>query len=95
MGRRDDASGRGEVPVRELKARLSEYLRAVHAGQELTVTAHGRPIARLVPVASCGGGLVIREPLVRGRLGDVPRPPLKKRVSNAHLRRLLDADRNE
>ena len=35
--------------MRELKARLSEHLRAVKDGVTVIVTEHGRPIARLVP----------------------------------------------
>ena len=37
------------VGVRELKSRLSEYLRRVSAGQTVVVTDNGRPVARLVP----------------------------------------------
>ena len=33
--------------VRELKNQLSSYLDRVKAGEEITVTEHGRPIARL------------------------------------------------
>lgn len=36
--------------VAELKARLSEYLARVKAGEEVLVTDRGRPVARLVPV---------------------------------------------
>ena len=35
------------VGVRELKNQLSSYLDRVKAGEEITVTEHGRPIARL------------------------------------------------
>ena len=38
-----------EVSVRELKSRLSEYLRKLKSGEEITVTAHGKPVARLLP----------------------------------------------
>ena len=38
--------------VAELKARLSEYLSRVKAGEEVLVTDRGRPVARLVPVAA-------------------------------------------
>jgi prevent-host-death family protein len=38
------------VSVSELKARLSEHLRRVRAGEELLVTDRGQPVARLVPV---------------------------------------------
>ena len=37
-----------EISVRELKSRLSEFLRRVAAGEELTVTSRGRVVARLV-----------------------------------------------
>jgi prevent-host-death family protein len=38
-----------EVTVRELKSRLSEYLRKVAAGEvEVVVTSHGKAVARLV-----------------------------------------------
>lgn len=40
------------IGVAELKARLSAYLDKVKAGEEVIVTEHGRPVARLVPVFS-------------------------------------------
>lgn len=36
--------------VRELKARLSTYLRRVEAGETVTITRHGKPVGRIVPV---------------------------------------------
>lgn len=38
------------VPITELKAKLSEYLAAVRAGEEIIVTDRGRPVARIAPV---------------------------------------------
>jgi len=38
------------VGVRDLKARLSEYLRQVSQGQIVIITDHGRPVGRLSPV---------------------------------------------
>jgi prevent-host-death family protein len=38
------------VGVRELKARLSEYLRQVKNGNTVVVTKHGMPVGRLTPV---------------------------------------------
>jgi prevent-host-death family protein len=38
------------IGVRELRQRASEFLAAVAKGRTVEVTAHGRPIARLVPV---------------------------------------------
>lgn len=44
-----------EISVRELKNRLSEYLRKVRAGQELVVTSRGKVVARvLAPRAGRG-----------------------------------------
>jgi prevent-host-death family protein len=38
------------VGIRELKARLSAYLQRVKAGNTLTITEHGKPIGRIVPL---------------------------------------------
>ncbi|MGY1746736.1 type II toxin-antitoxin system Phd/YefM family antitoxin [Blastococcus sp. SYSU D00695] len=38
------------VGVRELRDGLSRYLAEVRTGSTVTVTDHGRPVARLVPV---------------------------------------------
>lgn len=63
------------VGVAELKARLSEYLRAVRRGRDVVVMDRDQPIARLVPYEA-RGTLVVREPLTQYRtLGDVPLPP--------------------
>lgn len=35
----------------EAKTHLSELLARVEGGEEVTITKHGRPVARLVPVA--------------------------------------------
>ena len=40
------------VSIRDLKARLSEYLRHAAGGREVVVTLHNRPIAKLVPISS-------------------------------------------
>lgn len=39
-----------KAAVSRLKARLSEYLAKVKAGEEVVVTERGRPVARLIPV---------------------------------------------
>lgn len=36
------------VPIRDLKDRLSEYLRLVSEGEEIIITLHKRPIAKIV-----------------------------------------------
>jgi prevent-host-death family protein len=40
-----------DVGIRELRASLSRYVSRVKDGEEITVTEHGKPVARLVPVA--------------------------------------------
>ena len=39
-----------QIGVRELRDGLSKHLAEVRAGHTVTVTDHGRPIARIVPV---------------------------------------------
>ena len=41
--------GEHTVGVRELKARLSKYLREVKAGRTILITERGKPVGRLVP----------------------------------------------
>lgn len=38
------------VPIRDLKDRLSEYLRLASDGEEIIITLHKRPIAKIVPM---------------------------------------------
>lgn len=38
------------VGIRELKARLSAYLRHVRSGRTLVITRRGKPIGRIVPL---------------------------------------------
>ncbi|HIE39571.1 MAG TPA: type II toxin-antitoxin system prevent-host-death family antitoxin [Anaerolineae bacterium] len=40
------------VGVRELKARLSAYLRRVKAGATIVITERGRPVGRIVPLVA-------------------------------------------
>lgn len=39
-----------EIGIRELRDGLSKHLAAVRDGRTVTVTDHGQPIARIVPV---------------------------------------------
>jgi prevent-host-death family protein len=38
------------VGIRELKSRLSEYLRQVKSGATLLITEHGNPVGRITPI---------------------------------------------
>jgi prevent-host-death family protein len=40
------------VGVRELKMQLSRYVRQVRAGATLVITDRGRPVGRIVPIAT-------------------------------------------
>ena len=41
----------GTVGAYQAKTHLSELLEQVEAGEEITITKHGAPVAKLVPVA--------------------------------------------
>jgi prevent-host-death family protein len=41
-----------EVGVHQAKTTLSQLLRRVAAGEEITITRGGKPVARLVPVSA-------------------------------------------
>lgn len=83
-----------EARVAELKAKLSEYLRIVRKGQEVTVYDRNEPIARMVPYAP-SGPLVVRESVRKYRsLADIPlRDPVKLEVDPVDL--LLEDRRSE
>lgn len=38
--------------MKELRNRLSEYLRRVAGGERVTVTMHGRPVAEILPAGA-------------------------------------------
>lgn len=62
--------------VAELKAQLSRYLKQVKAGEEVLVTEHGTPIARLVPVGGVKDDEIDeleRQGLVRRGTGALPK----------------------
>jgi prevent-host-death family protein len=44
-----------DISIRELKANLSGLIRRVVAGETITVSVHGRPVVRIVPIAKSGG----------------------------------------
>ena len=72
-----------ELPVRvaALKARLSEYLRAVRQGQAVVVYDRDTPVARLVPYVGGVEPLSCRPPV--RPLHDVPLPPPLARPVNS------------
>ena len=81
-----------DAKVSELKAKLSEYLRSVKKGNEVTVYDRNEPIARLVPFMATGP-LVVRESVHNyATLRDIKLPhPVKLEVDAVDV--LLE-DRN-
>ncbi len=69
-----------DVGVRDLKNNLSRHLKTVKDGETITVTEHGRPIARIEPIVELsrleqmiadGSATAAKEPK-----GELP-PPIK------------------
>jgi prevent-host-death family protein len=94
--------------IAELKAKLSEYLSRVRAGEEVLVTDRGKPVARLVPVREGAGPgdeaekarllAMEREGLLRlgsGRLPDGFLEKARPADPGGSLRKAVSEDREE
>ena len=82
-----------EVGIRELKARLSEYVKRAAGGEDIVVTDHGRPVVRLVPhVAESEVARGIDEGWIEAprRTGLVP---VTRERSERSVTEVLDEDR--
>jgi len=96
-------AGMASVGIRDLKNKLSRYVRRVAAGERVAVTDRGRVVAELVPPspgASAGrpgydrlvAAGVLRPPLEQGDpLADLPALALPRGIAAA----LIDADRGD
>lgn len=90
------------VGIRELKNRLSEYVRRVRRGEEFLVTDRGRVVAELreptgVPNGAAYSGLVRHARAGRVRMGApniaVSYPRVPRSLSQGTAKRLLDEER--
>ena len=91
------------VGLRELKNRLSEYVRLVRAGGRVLVRDRGHVVAELGPPGSSEAGRDIHPglaaPAKRGSLSlGAPNetrlyPPLPRRLPRGKVRRLIDEER--
>lgn len=94
----------GSTGIRELKDNLSRYVRRIEAGERISVTAHGRVVAELVPPSGPTRGRragpyqdlvargVVRPPLESGDpLADAP----SLRLPAGTAAGLIDRDRGE
>lgn len=48
-----------QITVAEAKARLAEFIRRAESGEEIVLTRHGRPVARLGPATARAKGPLI------------------------------------
>jgi prevent-host-death family protein len=80
-----------EVGVRELKNHLSSYLQRVQAGEEVVVTEHGRPVARLTSLTPEVDHLAVLVAAGIVRRSSAPRrlPSRKVRVDGATVSDLV------
>jgi prevent-host-death family protein len=76
--------------VADLKARLSQYLAAVKAGDEVLVTERGNPVARIVPLPTRDAAETGWEDLERAGL--IRRPARRLDASFWALPRPADPD---
>jgi len=86
------------IGIREAKARLSELVRRVEAGEEITITDNGRPAVRLVRARECSlaerldalerRGVLVAQPEAEGLAR-----PIRSRTHGA-AQRLLAEDRD-
>jgi len=89
------------VGVKELKNRLTQYLRRTKQGEEVVVTERGKPIAIIQPIQSPGPVVSLQARLAklaaRGLLTLPTRRPLKRvrkvRVSGPPISRTILEDR--
>ncbi len=92
------------VGIRELKNRLSEYLRLVRGGEDILVTDRGEVVAELrrpgryhEETPYPGLNELIRKGVVRPALPNDPSlyRPLGRLLSHEEVMRLLDEERGE
>ena len=65
-----------DVGVRELRDGLSRHLSAVREGHTITVTDHGKPVARIVPVDE---PTALERLVAAGRVTRAARPRQRRR----------------
>lgn len=63
-----------EIAARELRNRTADVLRRVEAGEQVTITVRGRPVAQLTPVRAVRRRPIARVELTR-RLGRTQADP--------------------
>ena len=86
------------IPLAQIKINFSRFVRDVQSHRRaITITQHGRDAAILAPVAVASRpAITIRGPVDPRPLGALKlRPPPRRGVSAAAIRRALDEERGE
>ena len=89
--------------IRELKNNLSRYIRRIEAGERISVTAHGRIVAELVPPGTAANARrtrfdqLIADGLIRPpiEVGDLLEHWPDIRLPRGAAAGLIDSDRGE
>jgi len=84
-----------DVAVRELKARLSAYLQRAAAGESITVTDRGRPVATLGPLM---GSVDLAAAVAAKWVTPATRTgisPVRRHQSDRTVHRAITEDRSE
>ena len=82
-----------KVGIRELKAHLSQYVRMAAAGENVIVTARGKPVARLV---SLGGTSMVERGIEEGWITPASRVALTPAIqykASLSIMEVMDEDR--
>lgn len=76
--------------IRQARAKLSSLLESAANGEEVIITSHGKPRARLVAISASRGGQLnlkrIRQLARRAGTGKTPRPDATRIISDARDR---------
>lgn len=87
------------APVADIRNRLSHYLRLVARGEDVTITDHGRPIARVVRIMDDEAELsgLVAAGLARPPLAPLPADFLRRRLprANTSVEQALLEDRED
>ena len=89
------------VGMRQLKTQLARYLRAVQAGDSLTVTVRNRPVAKVIPIRARGVDVeeALNSLVERGLLRPSKRKPRPRKrpltVRNVRIAEAVSEDRGE
>lgn len=85
------------VAVTDLKNRLSHYLRLVARGESVTITDHGRPVARLSQVEGQAeeAATLVAAGIARAPLSPLPEDLLRRELPKGHGRSAVVEDRED